>query len=75
MKDEIEILHTLSQKLRDERFKNGSIAFERAEARFDIDKSGRPIGVYMREDNESHQLVEEFMLLANKTVAEHIGKT
>jgi ribonuclease R len=73
--DEVNTLHTLAQKLRVERFKNGSIAFERAEARFDIDKSGRPIGVYMREENESHQLVEEFMLLANKTVAEYIGQS
>ncbi|GHT68204.1 ribonuclease R [Bacteroidia bacterium] len=71
---EILTLHGLAQKLRTERFKNGAIAFERAESRFDIDKSGKPIGVYMREEKESHQLVEEFMLLANKSVAEHIGK-
>jgi ribonuclease R len=72
--DEIITLHTLAQQLRTERFNNGSVGFERAEARFDIDKNGKPIGVYFREDTPSHQLVEEFMLLANRSVAQHIGK-
>ncbi|MDR0419742.1 MAG: ribonuclease R, partial [Prevotellaceae bacterium] len=72
--DEILRLHDLAQKLRAERFKNGSVGFERAEARFDIDKDGRPIGVYFREDSTSHQLIEEFMLLANRSVAERVGK-
>ncbi len=72
--DEILTLHTLAQQLRRERFQNGSVGFERAEARFDIDKNGKPIGVYFREDTPSHQLIEEFMLLANRSVAEHIGK-
>jgi ribonuclease R len=72
--DEILRLHDLAQKLRAERFKNGSVGFERAEARFDIDKDGRPVGVYFREDSTSHQLIEEFMLLANRSVAERVGK-
>ncbi|MDR1416815.1 MAG: ribonuclease R [Prevotellaceae bacterium] len=71
---EILALHQLAQRLRAARFENGSVGFERAEARFDIDKSGKPIGVYFREDTPSHQLVEEFMLLANRSVAEFIGK-
>ncbi|GHT10467.1 hypothetical protein AGMMS4956_01870 [Bacteroidia bacterium] len=71
---EMMTLHNLAQKLRAERFKKGAIAFERAEARFDIDKSGKPIGVYAREETPSHHLVEEFMLLANKSVAAYIGK-
>ncbi|MDR3297303.1 MAG: ribonuclease R [Prevotellaceae bacterium] len=72
--DAIITLHRLAQKLREARFLNGSVGFERAEARFDIDKNGKPIGVYFREDTPSHQLVEEFMLLANRSVAELVGK-
>ncbi|MDR0711605.1 MAG: ribonuclease R [Prevotellaceae bacterium] len=71
---EILTLHRLAQQLRSARFENGSVGFERAEARFDIDKNGKPIGVYFREDTPSHQLVEEFMLLANRSVAEYAGK-
>jgi ribonuclease R len=73
--EEILTLHRLAQQLRTARFENGSVGFERAEARFDIDKNGKPIGVYFREDTPSHQLVEEFMLLANRSVAEYVGKT
>jgi ribonuclease R len=72
--EEILVLHQLAQHLRAARFENGSVGFERAEARFDIDKNGKPIGVYFREDTPSHQLVEEFMLLANRSVAEFVGK-
>lgn len=72
--EEILTLHRLAQQLRAARFENGSVGFERAEARFDIDKNGKPIGVYFREDTPSHQLVEEFMLLANRSVAEYVGK-
>jgi ribonuclease R len=72
--EEILALHALAQRLRAARFENGSVGFERAEARFDIDKNGKPIGVYFREDTPSHQLVEEFMLLANRSVAEFVGK-
>lgn len=70
MRDEILKLHTLAQKLREQRFRSGSIAFERDEVRFDIDPSGKPLRVYFKELGESNQLIEEFMLLANKKVAE-----
>lgn len=70
MREEILTLHTLAQKLRAQRFKNGSIAFERDEVRFDIDPTGKPLRVYFKELGESNQLIEEFMLLANKKVAE-----
>lgn len=69
-KSEILELHYLAQLLRDERFKHGAIGFERDEVRFDIDESGKPLRVYNKEYGESNQLVEEFMLLANKKVAE-----
>ncbi|MDR1225705.1 MAG: ribonuclease R [Prevotellaceae bacterium] len=72
--EEIMQLHKLAQQFRAARFKLGSVGFERAEARFDIDKNGKPVGVYFREDTPSHQLVEEFMLLANRSVAERVGK-
>ncbi len=71
---EILKLNELAQKLREERFKQGSISFERPEVRFNIDKKGKPLGVYIKESLEAHQLVEEFMLLANKSVAEFIAK-
>jgi ribonuclease R len=74
MKEQILTLHTLAQKLRDQRYQNGSISFERAEVKFDLDEQGKPIGVYFKEAKESNQLIEEFMLLANKKVAEFIGK-
>lgn len=70
---EIRLLNTLAQKLRQRRFDHGSISFERPEVRFNIDEAGRPISVYIKESLEAHQLIEEFMLLANKTVAEAIG--
>lgn len=70
MREEILTLHNLAQKIRSERFKNGSIAFERDEVRFDIDPTGKPLKVYFKELGESNQLIEEFMLLANKKVAE-----
>jgi ribonuclease R len=74
MKDEILTLHTLAQKLRARRFKNGSITFEREEAKFTLDASGKPTGVYFKEQKESNQLIEEFMLLANRRVAEFVAK-
>lgn len=74
-KDEVNLLNTLAQKLRKRRFDNGSISFERPEVRFEIDQDGRPTSVYIKESLEAHQLIEEFMLLANRTVAEAIGKT
>ncbi len=70
MRDEIIKLNSLAKRLREQRFKNGSIAFERDEVRFDIDPTGKPLRVYFKELGESNQLIEEFMLLANKKVAE-----
>lgn len=69
-KEEILVLHKLAQTLRAERFKKGSVGFERDEVRFEIDPSGKPLRVYNKEYGESNQLIEEFMLLANKKVAE-----
>ena len=66
-------LDNLAKKLRNERFKNGSIAFERAEVKFNLDEDGKPLGVYFKESKDANKLVEEFMLLANKKVAELIG--
>lgn len=72
--DEINTLHTLAQKLRSGRFRKGAIAFEKAEVKFRLDETGKPIGVYLKENKQSNQLIEEFMLLANRTVAEFAGK-
>ena len=66
-------LHALAVKLRKQRFSKGSIAFDRIEVKFNLDEDGKPISVYFKEAKESNQLVEEFMLLANKKVAEFIG--
>ena len=75
LKDEVLTMNRLAVKLREARFKHGSIAFERVEVKFNIDENGKPLSVYFKEAKESNQLVEEFMLLANKRVAEFIGKT
>ena len=72
--EEILTLNRLAQQIREERFKAGSIAFERPEVRFLIDDAGKPLSVYLKESLPAHQLIEEFMLLANKTVAERIGR-
>jgi len=74
LKDEILTLHTLAQKLRSIRFKKGAISFDRVEVKFILDETGKPTGVYFKEGKASNQLIEEFMLLANKKVAELIGK-
>ena len=68
--EEILTLNRLAQSLRQNRFKQGAIAFERDEVRFKLDEKGRPIGVYTKVQKESNQLIEEFMLLANRRVAE-----
>lgn len=73
-KKELLILNDLAQKIRTQRFKNGAISFERVEVKFNIDDSGKPLGVFFKEHKESNQLIEEFMLLANKRVAEFIGR-
>lgn len=67
-------LNELAQALRKERYDNGSVEFDRAEVRFDIDETGHPVSVYFKESKEANKLIEEFMLLANKTVAAAIGK-
>ncbi len=68
--EEITTLNRLAQTLRKERFRHGAIAFERDEVRFRLDEKGRPLGVYMKVQKEANQLIEEFMLLANRRVAE-----
>lgn len=73
-KEAILKLNELAQRLREERFQNGAIAFERKEVRFEIDEKGRPLGVIVKESKEANKLIEEFMLLANRTVARHIGE-
>lgn len=71
---EILTLNDLAIKLRDKRFGSGSIAFDRVEIKFNIDDTGKPTSVYFKEAKDSNKLIEEFMLLANKKVAEFIGK-
>jgi len=73
LKEEVLCLQDLAVKLRTTRFKKGSLAFERVEVKFNLDEEGKPLSVYFKEAKESNQLVEEFMLLANKRVAEFIG--
>ncbi|MCL1867805.1 MAG: ribonuclease R [Paludibacter sp.] len=72
--EEMLILDKLAKKLREQRFANGAIAFDRVEVRFKIDQNGKPLSTYFTQAKDSNKLVEEFMLLANRTVAEHIGK-
>src|SRR6185312_13941043 len=71
---EIETLHALAQRFRRQRFKKGAINFSSTEVRFKLDPAGKPIGIVVKENKESHQLIEEFMLLANREVAEYVGK-
>lgn len=73
-KEEVLTLNSIARKLRAARFRNGAISFEREEAKFDLDENGKPLGVYFKEAKESNQLIEEFMLLANRKVAEFVGK-
>ena len=70
----IATLNELAQRFRKQRFKKGAINFSSTEVRFKLDEKGKPIGIMVKESKESHQLVEEFMLLANRTVAEYVGK-
>lgn len=72
--EEILLLNDLAQKFRKKRFNNGAINFSSQEVRFKLDEKGNPIGIMIKESKEAHQLVEEFMLLANRTVAENISK-
>ena len=72
--DEILVLDKMAKKLRERRFKNGAVNFDRVEVKFNIDEKGKPLSVYFKESKDANKLIEEFMLLANRTVAERIGK-
>ena len=72
--EEITELNKLAQILRQKRLNAGAINFDRCEVKFEIDEQGKPIRVYFKVSKEANKLIEEFMLLANRTVAEHIGK-
>jgi ribonuclease R len=72
--EEIAILNGIALKLREERFRKGSFNFETQEVRFRLDDQGRPLEIYIREMKEANKLIEDFMLLANRKVAEFIGK-
>ena len=72
-KEAILALNDLAKQLRDRRFRNGAINFERYEVKFEIDEQGKPLRVYFKESKEANKLIEEFMLLANRTVAEFVG--
>ena len=71
---ELITLDALAKKLRAARFKNGSVKFDREELHFDIDETGKPVRAYFKTSRDANKLIEEFMLLANKTVAESIGR-
>lgn len=73
-RDEILVLNELAQQMRNQRFRNGAISFSSQEVRFKLDESKKPVGIMIKESKEAHQLIEEFMLLANRTVAENLGK-
>lgn len=73
-RDEIVLLNTLAQKFRKQRFRKGAINFSSQEVRFKLDEKGKPIGIVVKESKEAHQLIEEFMLLANRVVAENVSK-
>lgn len=74
-KSEILTLDKLAKKLREERFKKGSINFHSQEVKFRLDENGDPIGVYIKEQKDAHKLIEDFMLLANRKVAEFCSKS
>src|ERR1700744_3011194 len=72
--EEIEKLNALAYKLRERKFKMGAISFESTEVKFKLDEQGKPIGVYVKERKDAHKLIEDFMLLANRKVAEFVSK-
>lgn len=72
--EEISLLNSIAKNFRKERFKNGAINFSSTEVKFQLDENGKPLGIIVKESKESHQLIEEFMLLANRTVAAHVSK-
>lgn len=71
---EINLLNDLAYKLRERKFKEGAISFETTEVKFKLDDQGKPVGVYVKERKDAHKLIEDFMLLANRKVAEFIAK-
>ncbi|MDB5144654.1 MAG: Ribonuclease [Mucilaginibacter sp.] len=71
---EILKLNELAYILRDRKFKNGAISFETTEVKFKLDEHGKPTGVYVKERKDAHKLIEDFMLLANRKVAEFVSK-
>ncbi|HLO59433.1 MAG TPA: ribonuclease R [Bacteroidales bacterium] len=75
MSHEILTLNKLARILREKRFRDGAVAFEREEVKIEVDEKGKPVRIYAREHGLSNELIEEFMLLANRKVAERIGKT
>ena len=72
--EEISILNSIAKNFRKERFKNGAINFSSTEVKFKLDENGKPLGIIVKESKDSHKLIEEFMLLANRTVATHVSK-
>lgn len=72
--DELTQLNRLAKKLREKRFRSGAISFDRVEVKFDIDEKGKPLGVFFEEAKDANKLIEELMLLANRTVATHIAR-
>src|SRR5699024_6678849 len=73
-KEELLTLNKLAYAMRGRRFRHGAIRVESVETKFHLDENGKTIGVYVRERKDAHKLIEDFMLLANKRVAEFIGK-
>ena len=71
---EILLLNKVALKLRKQKFKKGAISFESAEIKFELDEEGKPIGMYVKERKDAHMMIEDFMLLANKSVARFIAK-
>ena len=72
--ENLRTLDHLAKKLRERRFKSGAVKFDREELHFDIDEQGKPVRAYFKKSNDATQLIEEFMLLANRTVAESVGR-
>jgi ribonuclease R len=74
MSEQVAVLHRLAQQLRVRRFAAGAFGFERIEVQFDLDDTGKPVNIRFRDFGTANQLIEEFMLLANKKVAEYVTK-
>ena len=72
--EQLLVLNQLAQRFRKQRFKNGAINFSSQEVRFKLDENKKPVGIIVKESKEAHQLIEEFMLLANRTVAGDLSK-